>query len=625
MDKYEYNLKVEKMKKLADRGDYITAAQIADGIDWNRVKNIRDLSAAAMVYENTKQYAQAKELLLAAYDLAPIGRRLLYRLVEMSVKQRDFEDAEMFYREYLEEAPQDLGKYLLRYMILAAKGESLDKQILLLERYKEREFDERWAFELAKLYHKAGRKEDCVKLCDEIILWFSVGPYVDRAIELKTVYAPLTESQMDKVTNKEKYEEDLRQVAREFAEREKQKSQQENSASAASLEEAKPEAGESREAQPIEALEEEPGSEALAAMVQEVMAESSLTKEPEEEAEQETQEPQVQKIKEPAVKEAEPEPAPMVREPEADKKEEDVAKELELAMAAVAKEVSAAKEEDPDFELLKPQKIAKMPKRLILLETVPGEDGTKEAVEAIKSKRESWGEEAAKVARITGDKLNARGLLASLEKLSGADLLVKEAEALEDGILEEIRQVLTNRENRMVIVLESSPEGMERLRETFITYKEARKLRRPKAEPPQQKQEAVQTREEQAEQKPVIKSQPASEKRQESAPEERKAPSEKKRTDKKPEKGLTAEEFVNVIKSYAEELECVVDEMAGLELYVIADQYLENHVVLTEMLAKELTEEAVERAEKHGIRGLFKARYDKEGRLILKEIHFKVK
>ena len=216
MDKFEYNIKVEKIKKLVDSRDFETAAEVADGIDWKRVKDTRTLSVISMIYERNRRYTDAKNILMLLYENGPGGRRLIYKLTELAAKERNFDEAEMFYREYTELAPGDRGAYTLRYEILAAQNAPLAEQIEILEAYIKKEFDERWSYELARLYHKAGRKDACVKICDDIILWFSVGPYVERAARLKALYEPLTPDQEEKVKNQDKYEAQLRQIAEEY-------------------------------------------------------------------------------------------------------------------------------------------------------------------------------------------------------------------------------------------------------------------------------------------------------------------------------------------------------------------------------------------------------------------------
>lgn len=215
LDKFEYNIKVEKLKKLVESRDFETAAEVADGIDWKKVKDTRTLSVVSMIYERNRRYGDAKNILMLLYENGPGGRRLIYKLTELSAKERNFDEAEMFYREYTELAPGDRGAYTLRYEILAAQNAPLKDQIEILEAFTKKEYDERWSYELARLYHKAGRKKDCVKLCDDIILWFSVGPYVERAARLKALYEPLTPDQEEKVKNRDKYEAQLRQVAEE--------------------------------------------------------------------------------------------------------------------------------------------------------------------------------------------------------------------------------------------------------------------------------------------------------------------------------------------------------------------------------------------------------------------------
>jgi len=215
LDKFEYNIKVEKMKKLVGKKNFETAAEIADSIDWQKIKNTRMLSIVSMVYERNRRFKDAKDILMLAYDQSPGGRRQLYKLTELSAKEHNFKDAAMFYKEYAEMAPDDMSLYTLKYRILSEQEAPLEEQIQVLEAYKEREFDEQWGYELAKLYHKAGRKDECVRLCDEIILWFSVGSYVERAAKLKALYEPLTPDQEEKVLHRDKYEAYVRQAAQE--------------------------------------------------------------------------------------------------------------------------------------------------------------------------------------------------------------------------------------------------------------------------------------------------------------------------------------------------------------------------------------------------------------------------
>ncbi|MDD6741936.1 hypothetical protein FYJ75_09095 [Roseburia sp. MUC/MUC-530-WT-4D] len=198
MDKYEYNLKQDQMKSLCAEENYDAAAEIADTINWNKIKNVNALVSAGEIYEKTGRYEDSKELLLMAYDRSPIGRTIIYRLAEVAVKMKDYELAQEYYEEFVEIAPHDNLKYVLEYTIKKAQGASYEELIPILEELKEQEYSEEWAYELAYLYHKAGMSEKCVEACDELILWFGDGPYVERALELKMLYQPLTRQQEEK-------------------------------------------------------------------------------------------------------------------------------------------------------------------------------------------------------------------------------------------------------------------------------------------------------------------------------------------------------------------------------------------------------------------------------------------
>ena len=205
MDKYEYNVKSDQIKKLYAKKDYETAAEIADSIDWSRVKNNSMLALVADAYEGTKQYDKARNVLEIAYERSPLGRQLAYRLTILSIRMRDFVAADQYYQEFAEMAPRDVAQYILKYRIARAKGEAIETLISILEAYVDVEMDERWQYELAKLYHEAGEDEKCVEMCDKIILWFSEGKYVTKALELKMRHQPLTEEQQAKYDGKWDY------------------------------------------------------------------------------------------------------------------------------------------------------------------------------------------------------------------------------------------------------------------------------------------------------------------------------------------------------------------------------------------------------------------------------------
>lgn len=604
MDKYEYGIKADKLKKLAEKKDYVTAAKLADTIDWHRVKNMRMLSLVALIYEKVERYSDAKEILLQAYEQAPTGRRLLYKLTEISVKEREFDDAELFYREFSEVAPDDLGRYILRFTILSNKGESLDKQISILEAYKKREFDEKWAFELAKLYHKAGRSEDCVRLCDEIILWFSCGRYVDRAMELKTIYQPLTAEQQEKAENKEQYEEKLREL---------EKASEDAVPKSVIMKGNKPEpVEETKEADEEEPVSEEPDMELPVIQIPEIEFEEEPeieipdTEEPETEnpveenpAEENPVEellveenPEAEEVVEETVSETAEEPVEMPTAEEPKDVQSEIAEleaALQAAIDAVTREAAATRQpepvEEPEEEAVdEPEEPKTQIIRAFSLRKEPG--AVELAVEKLKEVHELLGTPPQKVAKISGEKLNKVGLLASLDRLANADLIVTDAENLNDHIKQEIEAVVTADTNTMVIILIEEEKEEEEL--PVIQIPEV-------------------TLEEIAEPEPV--------------PEP--APAPKKAPKKSPAKDLNLDDFVSFVKDYADQLECILDDMAELAVYAAAEDLLEDGIALNEDSARDLTEEAVERAEKRSLRALFGSRYDREAGLILKEVHFR--
>lgn len=198
MDKYEYNLKLDQMKSLVAEGDYQTAAEIADTINWRKIKNVTALVRAGEIYEQVERYEESREILLMAYDRSSIGRTIIYRLAHVAIKMANFDEAKEFYREFVEIAPHDNLKYVLKYEINKAQGAEYKTLIANLEELKDQEFTEEWGYELAYMYHKAGMSEKCIEICDELVLYFGQGPYVERALELKMLYQPLTRQQEEK-------------------------------------------------------------------------------------------------------------------------------------------------------------------------------------------------------------------------------------------------------------------------------------------------------------------------------------------------------------------------------------------------------------------------------------------
>ncbi len=215
MDKYEYNLKIDQMKSLFAEENYEAAAELADTINWNKIKNVNALVKAGEVYDKAERYQDSRDVLLMAYDRSPIGRMIIYRLAEVAIKMKDLSAANEYYEEFVKIAPHDNMKYVLRYNIKKAQGASYDELIPILEEFKDQEYTEEWAYELAYLYHKAGMSDKCIDACDELILWFGDGPYVERALELKMLYQPLTKTQESKYRKFRQEKEGMTEIGEE--------------------------------------------------------------------------------------------------------------------------------------------------------------------------------------------------------------------------------------------------------------------------------------------------------------------------------------------------------------------------------------------------------------------------
>lgn len=198
MDKYEYKVRADEIKRLVSEGDYAGAMEICDTIDWNRVKSVMMLCTVSDIYKINRRYEDSKNILLLAYDRHPGGRQIVYSLCELSIKLEEFVQAIEYYKEFVQIAPKDTGKYILLYKLYEAQDAGLEDRIDVLKKLKQREYKEKWAYELAYLYHRNGNVTDCIEECDELILWFGEGKYVMKALELKMLHAPLTPEQQAK-------------------------------------------------------------------------------------------------------------------------------------------------------------------------------------------------------------------------------------------------------------------------------------------------------------------------------------------------------------------------------------------------------------------------------------------
>ena len=238
MDKYEYQLKTEHIRQVAARKEYGEAAKLCDTIDWTKIRDVKMLTLAADVYTAVGEYEKAIDILQQAYEYAAMGRRIVYRLTELALKADSYDDAKNYFEEFCRIAPNDQGRYILLYKMARYQKATLDEKIKILEAYKREDFDEKWAYELAVLYAMNNEKDKCIQLCDDIILWFGLGKYVEKALSLKSQFAPLTPAQKEKVQKfaDKKAQEENEKFQKKQEEQEKKESQAELAKKAAAQE-----------------------------------------------------------------------------------------------------------------------------------------------------------------------------------------------------------------------------------------------------------------------------------------------------------------------------------------------------------------------------------------------------
>lgn len=498
MDKHEFNIKVDQIKKMVSKGDFETAMKIADTIDWRRVRNANLLSMISSVYEKNAEYQEAKDILLIAFERAPIGKRLLYKLTQLALKEGDIGEAESYYREFCDLAGDDSRQDILRYLILKAKGAPIEQLIHSLESYTSIELDEKWLYELADLYHQAGREEDCVRTCDKIMLMFGLGQYVDKAMELKLQYAPLTKYQMDLVENRDKYEEKLRQVEQngvsavslgEAASREVEEMAAAARRGQVAAMEAMPSYSETAIPSPV--IEADPVSQVAIAQADEVPQVSHSGN-----AEQAREEEMVSNIAasfaaaavEPSGTCVSPEERLEVSMKEAEA-EASLAQEMsKLSMDGFTEEpvrektrvlqnVKDLKKADEPTEKtkvldeirhiqpVKPAEEQSVPEkpRHLMVEARETEKGLEIAIASLKKAHQLLAYKHP-VAKIGGEKLNQKGILASASKLTGKDLIVENAGDLCDAMLDELDKLLAGDKSGMLVVLVDNPRQLEGIR-----------------------------------------------------------------------------------------------------------------------------------------------------------------
>ena len=488
MDKYEFNIKVEQIKKMVSRGDYGTAMKIADTIDWHRVRNASLLSMIAQIYEKNEEYQEAKDILLLAFERAPVGKRLLYKLADLALKDGSTAEAEAYYREFCDLAQDDPRQYLLRYKILKAKKAPVDQLIRALEVYTASEVDEKWLYELADLYHKAGIEDKCVATCDRIMLLFGLGKYVDKAMDLKLQYAPLNKYQMDLVENRDKYEAKLRAVEEEYSG---------NAPELDDYDEGTPDSEASKQvamqihedaqakklADEMSRLSEEEGRTAVVeedddmgatrtiadlsqvrrggqAAAPEVQEEEN-TIPTEEEREIERQKLAIraakerEEMEEEALRRAEEEREAARREEEERRAKKQAEIDRERARRNQVRNIPAPEEEDDDGELELESLDDMLDTNNLMIEAETDEEGLSMAVSSLKEIHRELGIKNP-VAKISSEKLNKRGISAVADMLAGKDLIT-------DAVQNELDDLMEKDRSGMIVVLIDTPENLEAL------------------------------------------------------------------------------------------------------------------------------------------------------------------
>lgn len=700
MDKYEFNVKVEQIKKMVTKGDYETAMKIADTIDWRRVRNVNILTMAATIYEKNEEYREAKDILLEAFERAPIGKRLLYKLAELAIKEGNTQEAEDYYREFCELAEDDPRQFILRYLILGAKGAPVEQLIHTLEQYCNVELDEKWMYELAELYNEAGMGELCVMTCDKIMLMFGIGKYVDKAMELKIQYAPLTKEQMDLVENRDHYEARLKAVEQEYREEPRfseRKDPEEYVRSVGQRQEAR------QEEEDLEPVEESAPQEDSYAAAQEpaVSVEPEYEEEPEiryDADQEEAYEPEEEPQQAFAVEEPEPEP---VREPETMPND---ALKVQMQEAAVqrklAEELSRlSQEEEPEES---GDRFAGSPTKVLpnihglargplysgaghlMIETSEPEEGLNLAIQRLRELHRAEGTKN-QAAKITGEKLNRRGIFTISDKLTGKDLIIEQAGDMNEAILQELNTLMSRDETGMNVVLIDTPERLEKLHKSYPglarrfeiisrpaaatsagtgAAPEREKAPRPTVVPAPVKTEAapsgaaaapvraaaapVKTVPSKAAAAPaktapapvrttarpsVVSAPAAAEEPRRPAEKPAAAPSVRpaqealKMAETVPESGeMDIDEFAQYACKYAASIDCSISGKSMLALYERIEMMEEDNIPLTRENAEELIETAADKAENPSlgkrITGMFASKYDRDGLLILKEEHF---
>ena len=639
MDKYEFSIKAEQIKKLIGQEDYKTAMQIADTIDWNRVRSVNLLSSIAEIYEKNGEYEEAKDILLLAFERAPVGKRFLYKLSELSLSSGAIDDAVEFYREFMDVSPEDPRKFLLQYMILKAKGARAEQLVGPLEQFTETELEEQWLYELAKLYGEAGREDDCVRTCDKMILLFGMGKYVDKAMDLKLHYRPLKEEEAPRTVVKEEYDEEPKTVVQETL----AKVDSEEGYLDDDMEEDASELPKMQQIAPEEENAEQPAYEEeqvpVAEEKQDLQSDDRIS-----------------------LGEAEPEKANL--------EEATTKASSEPAVESASIENEPTKGSFPNYHMI--------------VEAKTIEEAFHIAVEEIKYFHKEHNLNF-KVAKVSADKLNEKGFAVFADKLQERDLIIEHAGKLKYSVLDEIEEYILHPKDASSVVLIDEVDHFDRLAEDrpkFIEYfdivsdheeeeddlleevdlekdsfpEEKSAEKAPYDEEGEEDSEEeyldepedAEEPEEYVPHKPSIFERPArpytevleeankeneEEEEEEILPtvrEDRKAieedvrPAEKATS--KSASSMDIEEFADYAINYAKSIDCSITEKGITALYERIQLMEEDGIVLNEESARDLIEDTADQAEKPSIGkkigSLFRPKYDKDDKLILREEHF---
>ncbi len=708
MDKYEFNIKVEQIKKLVTKGDFTTSMKIADTIDWRRVRNANLLAMISQVYEKNGEYQEAKEILMQAYERAPVGKSLLFKLAELALREGNVREAEEYYREFTEAAAGDPRQNLLRYLILKAKGASSRQLAATLEKYVSVELDERWMYELAELYAAIGEKNLCVQMCDKIALMFAFGKYVDKALALKAQFAALSDYQQDLVRNPDKYEAQYKAVEQEFEngaldvfgeddsypedhfsgemqfpdhdydddggqyeqygeepvyeedaygpEYDGQEDQEPEDEDViyeepAGDEDAAEESAEETDEELQRAPERVTIDEELVANLHQAAAEEQLAREMSRltrdgAADENVFNEQTKKLYDihralpPALRgeevpDEDPEEAGSAEDLETDADEQEISGEAEMPEASAAEDTDdaagpAGTEDSDEADGASAAAEEEAVPEYMAIETRTPEKGMEKAIEKLKAYHVQHDSHNQTV-RITGSKLNSRGVDTVTAQLTGRDLIVDEAGDLSGEELEKLVGLMTAEENQnhMAVVLLDNPRQMEDLYQKYPEQmgsftridgelvpeevaignavmeqvEEQERLARKEEEGP----EAI-TSTSDADRSAVVE------------------PMEPEPRDDDRRQEMDADSFAQYACDYAASIDCSITGKSMLALYERVELMEEDGVPLTKENAEAMIEEAADRAEKPSlgrlITGVFSAKYNKEGLLILREEHF---